>query len=322
MRKAFALTLGVLFACWSLPLMAQQFPSRAVRIVVPFTAGGANDGVARAMADRLSKKWKQPVVVENRPGGATTIGTRAVIEAAPDGHTLLFTSSTSLVVTPHTTALPFNPLTDLQPIILAANISPAMAIALHTPANSVSELIAYAKQNPTKVSYASAGRGTYSHVAMEYFRQLAGIEMLHVPYAGTSPAITDMLGGRIDVYMVALGVFQDLEKAGKLKIVAMGTERRHPARPDTPTIGESVPGFGIDVWFGFAAPAKTPADLLDRLHADMAEVLRDPEFLNAFVRPQGFTVSPMSRAEFVAHVAADYERWGKMVAAAGLQRKP
>jgi len=318
----FAFAVGILFACWSSQPNAQPFPSRTVRFIVPFTAGGANDGVARAMADRLSKKWKQPVVVENRPGGATTIGTRAVIEAAPDGHTLLFTSSTSLVVTPHTTALPFNPLTDLQPIILAANISPAMAIAPHTPASSVSQLIAYAKQSPAKVNYASAGTGTYSHVAMEYFRRLAGIEMLHVPYAGTSPAITDMLGGRIDVYMVALGVFQDLEKAGKLKIVAMGTERRHPARPDTPTIGETGPGFGIDVWFGFAAPAKTPADLLETIHADMAEVLRDPEFLNAFVRPQGFTVSPMSRAQFAAHMAADYERWGKMVAVSGMQRKP
>jgi tripartite-type tricarboxylate transporter receptor subunit TctC len=322
MKKSCAFVLGILCVCWPMDLMAQQFPTRTVRIIVPFTAGGANDGVARAMADRLSKKWKQAVVVENRPGGATTIGTRAVIEAAPDGHTLLFTSSTSLVVTPHTTALPFNPLTDLQPIILAANISPAMAVALHTPAKSVSELIAYAKQNPGKVNYASAGTGTYSHVAMEYFRKLAGIDMLHVPYAGTSPAITDMLGGRIDVYMVALGVFQDLEKAGKLKIVAMGTERRHPARPDTPTIGETVPGFGVDVWFGFAAPAKTPGNLLDAIHADMADVLRDPEFLNAFVRPQGFTVSPMSRAEFAAHLAADYERWGKMVAATGLKRKP
>ena len=142
----FAFAVGILFACWSSQPNAQPFPSRTVRFIVPFTAGGANDGVARAMADRLSKKWKQPVVVENRPGGATTIGTRAVIEAAPDGHTLLFTSSTSLVVTPHTTALPFNPLTDLQPIILAANISPAMAIAPHTPASSVSQLIAYAKQ--------------------------------------------------------------------------------------------------------------------------------------------------------------------------------
>jgi len=322
MKTFFVLVLGFLFACSSTALMAQPFPSRTVRFIVPFTAGGANDGVARAMAHRLSKKWKQPVVVENRPGGATTIGTRAVIDAAPDGHTLLFTSSTSLVVTPHTTALPFNPLTDLQPIILAANISPAMAIAPHTPANPVSEFVAYAKQNPAKVNYASAGTGTYSHVAMEYFRQLAGIEMLHVPYAGTSPALTDMLGGRIDVYMVALGVFQDLEKAGKLKIVAMGTERRHPARPNTPTIGETVPGFGFDVWFGFAAPAKTPADLLDTLHADMAEILGDADFLNAYVRPQGFTVSPMSRAEFVAHMAVDYERWGKMVADAGLQRKP
>jgi tripartite-type tricarboxylate transporter receptor subunit TctC len=301
---------------------AESFPSRTVRIVVPFTAGGANDGVARAMADRLAKKWGQSVIVENRPGGGTTMGTRAVIEAAPDGHTLLFTSSSSLVVTPHTTGLNFDPLIDLAPVILAVNISPAMAVGNHTPANSVAELIAYAKNNPGKLTYASAGTGTYSHVAAEYFKLLAGIDMLHVPYGGTSPALTDMLGGRIDVYMVAIGVFQDLEKAGKLKLLAMGTETRHPDRPDLPTISETVPGFGIDVWFGFSAPARTPPTVLDKLHADMAEILQDQSFVNSFVRPQGFTVISMSREAAIAHVKSEYERWGKIVEAVGLKRKP
>jgi tripartite-type tricarboxylate transporter receptor subunit TctC len=301
---------------------AEDFPSRTVRIVVPFTPGGANDGVARAMADRLAKKWGQSVIVENRPGGATTIGTRAVIDAAPDGYTLLFTSSTSLVVTPHTTALNFDPMKDLAPIILAANISPAMAVANHTPVRSVPELIAYAKLHPGKLTFASSGTGTYSHVAMEYLKHLAGIDMLHVPYGGTSPVLTDMLGGRIDVYMVAIGVFTDLAKAGKLKLAAVGTERRHPDYPELPTIGETVPGFGIDVWFGFSAPARTPEPILDKLHDDMAEILRDRSFLDSFVRPQGYTVDVMSRAAFAAHVRDDYRKWGKMVEAVGLTRKP
>lgn len=317
--------LGILLALGgvlSAPAAAQDFPSRTVRIVVPFTPGGANDGVARAMADRLSKKWGQSVIVENRPGGATTIGTRAVIDAPPDGYTLLFTSSTSLVVAPHTTNLNFDPLKDLQPILLAANISPAMAVANHTPVSTVPELIAYAKQNPGKLTFASSGTGTYSHVAVEYFKRLAGIDMLHVPYGGTSPVLTDMLGGRIDVYMVAIGVFTDLAKAGKLKIIAMGTEKRHPDHPDLPTIGETVPGFGVDVWFGFSAPARTPAPILDKLHDDMAEILRDRNFLDSFVRPQGFTVDVMSRAAFAAHVREDDKRWAKMVDAVGLTRKP
>ena len=301
---------------------AQGFPSHTVRIVVPFTAGGANDGIARAMADRLSKKWKQPVVVENRPGGATTIGTRAVIDAAPDGHTLLFTSSTSFVVTPHTTKLTFDPLKDLEPVLLAVSVAPAMAVGNHVPVKSVSELIAFAKANPGKLTFASAGTGTYSHVAVEHFKQLAGIDMLHVPYAGTSPALTDMLGGRIDVYMVALGVFQDLEKAGKLKLIALATPARHPDRRDLPTIGETLKDYAIDVWFGFSAPKKTPAALLDQLHTDMAEVLHDPDFVKKFVQPQGFTAPRLTRAQFAERVKSDYALWGQMVEKAGLMKKP
>jgi tripartite-type tricarboxylate transporter receptor subunit TctC len=320
--KAFALLALAGAAVLATSASAQDFPTRTVRIVVPFTAGGANDGVARAMADRLSKKWGQSVVVENRPGGATTIGTRAVIEAAPDGHTLLFTSSTSFVVTPHTTKLNFDPLKDLEPVLLAVSVAPAMAIGNHLPVKTVPELIAYAKANPGKLTYASAGTGTYSHVAAEHFKQLAGIDMVHVPYGGTSPAVTDMLGGRIDTYMVALGVFQDLERAGKLKLAAMATPERHPDRPDLPTIGETVPGYAIDVWFGFSAPAKTPVAVLDKLHDDMAEVLSDPAFVAGFVRPQGFTAPKLTRGQFAERLRADYALWGNMVERAGLKRQP
>jgi tripartite-type tricarboxylate transporter receptor subunit TctC len=161
-----------------------------------------------------------------------------------------------------------------------------------------------------------------AQVSFGFFKRLAGIDMLHVPYPGTSPVLADMLGGRIDVYMVAIGVFQDLERAGKLKIVGMGTETRHPDRPDLPTIAETVPGFAIDVWFGFAAPRRTPEPVLDKLHADIAAVLADPGFLKSFIQPQGFTVPKLSRGEFAALVKSDYELWGKMVEAAGLKRKP
>jgi tripartite-type tricarboxylate transporter receptor subunit TctC len=317
-----AVVLLVLVALLTPQAAAQEFPSRTVRIVVPFTPGGANDSVARAMADRLAKKWGKPVVVENRPGGGTTIGTRAVIDAAPDGHTLLFTSSSSLVVTPHTMNVNFDPLTDLAPIILAVNISPALAIGNHLPVKSVPELIALAKQSPGKLTFASAGTGTYTHVTMEYFTRVAGIEMLHVPYSGTTPVLTDLLGGRIDAYMVAVAVFKDLDRTGKLKIIAMGTEARHPELPNVPTIGETLPGFGVDVWFSFSEPARTPDAVLDKLHADMAEILSDKAFNDSFVRPQGFTLDMKSRAGFTAQVRRDHALWGKMVEAAGLKRKP
>jgi tripartite-type tricarboxylate transporter receptor subunit TctC len=320
--KAVVLMLLIVGAVLVPQASAQEFPSRTVRIIVPFTPGGANDSVARAMADRLSKKWGRSVVVENRPGGGTTIGTRAVIDSAPDGHTLLFTSSSSLVVTPHTTNVNFDPLADLAPIMLAMNISPALAVGNHLAAKSVPALIALAKQNPGKLTFASAGTGTYTHVTMQYFTRLAGIDMLHVPYSGTTPALTDLLGGRIDAYLVAVAAFKDLDKTGKLKIIGMATEARHPELPDVPTIGETVPGLGVDVWFSFSAPAHTPETVLDKLHADMAEILQDKAFVDSFVRPQGFIVNMMSRADFAAQIRADYALWGKMVEAAGLKRNP
>lgn len=300
---------------------AQDFPNRTVRFVVPFTPGGANDITARALAERMTKIWGQPVIVENRPGAGTTVGMRAVIDAAPDGHTLLFTSSTSLVVTPHTTELTFDIANELAPVIKVVGVSPALAVSNSTPANTLPELLALAKAKPGQLTYATAGAGTYSHVAMEYFKHMAGVDMLHVPYKGSSPILADMMGGRIDTYMVALSVFQELEKAGKLKVVAMGTAQKHPLRPDLPTIGEFVPGFAVDVWFGFAAPAKTPGSVLDKIHADMTKAMNDPSFIEAFVNRNGFTLGNLSREQFTAEVAEDYKLWGKMVEIAGMKRK-
>ena len=319
-RRRFACC-GVILLLSGFAAAAQDFPTRTVRIVVPFTAGGGNDVVARAMAERLARKWSQPVVVENRPGAGTAIGTRAVIEAAPDGHTLLFTSSSSLVVTPHTMKLAYDPLRDLEPILPVVSNLPALAVGNHVPAKSVAEFIAHAKANPGKLTYASPGAGTYSHVTMEYLKHLAGIDMVHVPYGGSSPVLTDMLGGRIDAYLVAFSVFQELEKQGRLRVLAMATEAKHALRPELPTIAETVPGFAVDVWFCVAAPARTPVMLLDLLHADMAEILNDATFVETFVRPQGFATMHLGRKEFADRIKADYEHWGRMVEIAGM-RKP
>ena len=301
---------------------AQGFPNHAVRIVVPFTAGGANDGVARAMADRLSKKWKQPVVVENRPGGATTIGTRAVIDAAPDGHTLLFTSSTSFVVTPHTTKLTFDPLKDLEPVLLAVSVAPAMAVGNHVPVKSVSELIAFARAKSRQVDVrlgrhrdlfprrrrAFQAVGRHRHASCAVQRDIPGY------YGHVGRPHRRLHGGARRV--------PNLEKAGKLKLIAMATPVRHPDRPDLPTIGETLKGYAIDVWFGFSAPKKTPAAVLNQLHADIAEVLHDPSFVKTFVRPQGFTAPRLTRAGFAEQVQSDYALWGQMVEEDGLTKKP
>lgn len=302
---------------------AQDFPTKPVTIVVPYTAGGGNDTLARTFGERLSQKWGQPVVVENKPGAGTAIGTRAVIEAPADGYTLLLTSSTALVVAPHTSNLPFDPLTDLEPVVLAVRATPVLAVSNAIEAKTLAEVIDYAKAHPGELNYASAGIGTYNHVAQEYLKKLAGIDMVHIPYEGTSQAVTDMLGGRVHLYLVAAhGVFQELEQAGKLKVVAVATKDRFPLRPDLPTIGEVVPGFSVDVWYGLAAPAGTPPEVMDKIHADVTEVLADPAFMTSFIEPQGYVAGALSREEFKAQVAADYESWGKMVGTIGMEKAP
>ncbi len=180
--------------------------------------------------------------------------------------------------------------------------SPVLAVANEAPVKTVADIVRYAKANPGKLTYASPGVGSYTHVAFEYLKHLAGIDMLHVPYRGTTPAMTDLLAGRVDMYLVTYSVFDAYEKDGKLKIVATANEQRLPQRPDLPTIGETVNGYSISVWFGFAAPAGAPAAVLDKLHNGVAEVLRQPQFEATFIKPQAYIAGTASRADFVAQV--------------------
>lgn len=298
---------------------AQTYPDRPVKVIVPYTPGGGTDTVARAIAQRLSTKWGQPVVVENRPGAGTSLGADAVAKAAPDGYTLLFTDSASFVINPHIySKLPFNPLKDLEPIALAVRLAPVLAVANDAPAKTIPELVAYGKANPAKMTYATPGVGSYPHVAMEYFKHMAGVEILHVPYRGSTPALTDLLGGRVTMYMVTYSVFDALEREGKLKIVAAATDSRLPNRPDLPTIGEAVPGYDINVWFGFAAPAGTPVPLLDKLHDDVSGVLKDKDFVDTFVTPQAYIVGELSRQQFSDQIKAEYVKWGELVRISGV----
>ena len=258
------------------------------------------------------------MVVENRPGAGTSLGTDAVVKSTPDGYTLLFTDSASFVINPHIYAsLPFDPLKDLEPISLAVRLAPVLAIANNAPGKTIPELIAYGKANPGKMTYATPGVGSYPHVAMEYFKHLAGIDILHVPYKGSTPALTDLIGGRITMYMVTYSVFDALEKEGKLKIAAAATDERLPNRQDLPTIGETVKGYSINVWFGFAAPARTPAAVLDKIHADVATILRDPKFIDTFIRPQAYITGNSHRKQFADQIKAEYARWADLVKISG-----
>ena len=298
---------------WMAPAHAQKYPDRPVKVIVPYTAGGGTDSVARAISQKLGELWKQAVIVENRPGAGTSVGAEAVARATADGYTLLFSDSSTFVINPHIyTNLRFDPLKDFEPIALAVRLAPVLAVSNDTPAKSVSELIALAKAEPGKITYASPGVGTYTHIAMEYFKHAAGIDLLHVPYKGTTPALTDLLAGRVSAYFVTYSVFDSYEKAGKLKIIATATPERLPIRPDLPTIGETVPGYSIDVWFGFAAPAGTPTAILDKVHDDVSAILKDPDFIERFVKPQAYIAGNLSRAQFSERIKSDYEKWKEL----------
>ena len=297
---------------------AQKFPERTVKVIVPVTAGGGTDTVARALCQRLSEMWGQPIVVENRPGAGTTLGADVVAKAPADGHTLMFTDSSTFLISPHIyPKLPYNPLTDLEPVALAVRLAPVLSVSANAPAKTMADLIAYTKRHPGELSYASPGVGTYTHIAMEHLKRSAGLDILHVPYRGTSPALADLLGGRITMYMVTYGVFESYDRDGKLKVVATATDKRLPVRPDVPTIGEFVPGYAIDVWFGFAAPAGTPAPVLDKIHADVTTVLNDRKFIESFLAPQAYLAGDISRQDFAAQIRAAFPKWGELVKASG-----
>jgi tripartite-type tricarboxylate transporter receptor subunit TctC len=285
---------------------------------VPYTPGGGTDTVGRAISQKLSEMWKQPVVIENRPGAGSVVGGDAVAKSAPDGYTLLFTDCSTFVINPHIYAnMPFDPLKQLAPVSLAVQLAPVLAIANDAPFRIVPELVAYAKANPGKLTYASPGVGSYPHVGMEYFKHLAGIDILHVPYRGSVPAVTDLLAGRVTMYMVTLSVFDAYEKDGKLKIIATGNEKRLPIRPELPTMGESVKDFSVSVWFGYAAPAGTPPAVLDKIHNDVATVLRDPQFNETFIKPQAYIPGSDSREQLAARLKAEYAKWAELVRISG-----
>lgn len=293
---------------------AQTYPDRPVKVIVPYTAGGGTDTVARAISQRLSEKWGQPVVVENRPGAGTTLGTDAVVKAAPDGYTLLFSDSASFVINPHIyEKLPFDSLKDLAPIALGVHLAPVLAVSNEAPGKSMAELIAFAKKNPGKLTYASPGVGSYPHVAMEYLKHLTGTDIQHIPYKGSSAAVTDLIANRLTMYMVTYSVFDALEKDGKLRILASATDKRLPNRRDLPTISETVKDYVINVWFGFAAPKGTPEPILDKIHDDVAEILKRPEFIEGVLKPQTFIAGDLSRREFADLIKAEHEKWKLLV---------
>jgi tripartite-type tricarboxylate transporter receptor subunit TctC len=282
--------------------------------------GGPTDVMARLLSQRLQNVIGQGVVVDSRGGGGGTVAAKAVATAEADGYTLLFCNTSVMATIPALSKkAEYDPVKDFTPVAKVSQSEQLLVLHPDVPVKSLKELVAYAKANPGKLTYASPGVGTYTHIAMEYFKHATGTDMLHIPYKGSSAAMTDLLGGRISSYMVTYSVFEGYEREGKLKVIASATDKRIPPRPDLPTIAETVPGYSIDVWFGFMAPAGTPAAILDKIHADVIKVVNEPAFIEKYVKPQAFIPGNLSRSEFATQVKADYAKWGELVKISGVK---
>jgi tripartite-type tricarboxylate transporter receptor subunit TctC len=297
---------------------AQAYPSRPVRIIVGFTAGSGPDIVARLIAQWLSERLDQQVIVENRPGGASNIATEAVIRAAPDGYTLLLATSGNAVNPALYDKLSFSFIRDSAPVAALMRTPQVLEVNPSFPAKTFAEFMAYAKANPGKVTLASAGNSSPGHLAAGLLRMMVGIEMAHVPYRGASQAITDLLGGQVDVAIVTSAASMEQIRAGKLRPLAMTNSQRLDLLPDVPTVAEFIPGYEASGWLGISAPRDTPAAVIDRLNEEINAGLADTK-LKARFSDLGLTPLPGSPADFGKLVADETEKWGKVVKFVGIK---
>jgi len=296
--------------------MAQAFPTRPVRIVVPFAAGGATDIIARLIGQWLSERLGQQFVIENRPGAGSNIGTEMVVNAPPDGYTLLQVGASSAINATLYEKLSFNFLRDIAPVSGIISIPFIMAVNPSFPAKTVSEFIAYARANPGKVNMASGGNGTAGHLSGELFKMMAGINMVHVPYRGEGPALTDMLGGQVQAMFGTMPASIEYVRAGKLRPLAVTSARRSELLPDLPTVGDFVTGYETSAWQGIGAPKNTPAEIINKLNKEINAGLADPK-LKTRVADMGGTVLAGSPADFDKLIADETEKWGQVVKFSG-----
>jgi tripartite-type tricarboxylate transporter receptor subunit TctC len=312
---AFALSLIA-----ALPVQAQPYPSRPIRFIVPYTPGGLGDSFARAVGEDLAKRLGQPVVIDNRPGASQAIGAEATAKAPPDGHTIFMGTQSGLVVnTLARRKLPYDPERDLTPVSMLFTTPLYLVVHPSVAANSVKELVALARARPGKLTFASIGNGSSQHLAGEMLRTRAQVDIVHVPYKGSSPAITDLLGGQVD--MMFEGGVSSLPhvKSGKLRALATTGRKRTEAMPELPTMAESgVAEFDITVWFGLVAPAGTPRPIIERLNREVGEVLRTRELKEKFAAA-GIDITPSTPEELGERIRADLPYYAKLMREAGIQ---
>jgi tripartite-type tricarboxylate transporter receptor subunit TctC len=317
MRRSISLALALALLLLG-PAHAQTaWPGKPIRLIVGFAAGGSTDVTARIIAQALSDRLGQPVVVENRGGAGGNIGADAVAKADPDGYTLLMATSSTFAANPNLyKSLPFDVQKDFAPITVTAFIPNLLVVNPSVPANNVADFIAYLKANPDKLNFASAGNGTSQHLSGELFNSLAGVRMMHVAYRGGAPAVSDLLGGQVQVIFAPLVEVIQQVRGEKLKALGITTAKRSPLLPEIPTIQESLPGYEVALWNGLLAPAKTPPDIIDRINRATIEALRSPE-VRAKLAEQGSEPVGNTPAEFKAFIESELVKWRRLVEISG-----
>ena len=318
MRGMLRWALGALFACIATVASAQSYPNRTIRLVVPFPAAGTTDILARAAAQKLTEAFGQSVVVDNRPGAAGNIGSDLVAKSAPDGYTLLMGTVGTHAINPSLySKMPYDHVKDFVPVVLVAGVPNVLVVNPALPVNSVADLIKLAKDKPGQINFASSGSGTSIHLSGELFKTMAGVDITHVPYKGSSPALIDLIGGQVQIMFDNLPSALPQIKAGKLRAIAVTSLKRAPVLPDVPTISESgLPGFEASSWFGVLAPAGTPAPIVARINAEVNKWLQSAEAREKLLS-QGAEAAGGSPEQFANHIRAESEKWAKVVKASG-----
>lgn len=301
------------------PAWAQDFPSKPLRIVVPFPPTGSNDVLGRLMGQKLGEAFGQSAVIENKAGAGGNIGAEFVARSPADGHTMLVSANSIMTMNPVLyVKLPFDPVVDFAPVTLLGTLPLILVVNPNVKAQSVTELIALAKKEPGKLTYASAGTGTPQHMAAELFQSMTGIKMTHVPYRGGAPALVDILSGTVDMMFAAITSALPLIRAGKLRVLGAASTKRVSLLPDAPLISEFVPGYTADGWIGMLVPAKTPAPVVARLNTELHKALAMPD-VKATLAEQGIEVAMSTPVELASLIAAEQKRWAAVVKSAGIQ---
>jgi tripartite-type tricarboxylate transporter receptor subunit TctC len=312
---------GVALIAGSCAAHAADYPAKPIKIVVPYAAGGSTDVLGRMLGERLGQRLGQAAIVENKPGGAEQIAITSVTKAAPDGYTLLLSTLTGLAVNPglYGPKLSYDPQKDLVPILLAATVPSVVVVHPSLPVKTMAELGAYLKANPGKISYASAGNGTPSHLGMEHYKKLNGVDPVHVPYKGGAPALQEMMGGQVQVMMALVPEAMPMVKSGRLRALAVTSGKRLPAYPEVPTVAESGgKDFDMTFWYAFMAPAATPADIVTKLNQTLNAILQDKD-VRAKLAEMSLDAAGGPPAKVSEIMRADAARWKKVIDGAGIK---